>query len=684
MKTDKAQEQSQAALNLRGYFVLPNLLKQGYKQRLGRGELMSVTPVIGTEALIVSSGGAGLFDLRTGHAKWEIDSPARCGALSPDGGTLALAYENTIYLWDLESGDVVRRLYLEDQQLIQHIAFNPTGGELAIGSRNRVFLWSLDGTTKIAQLELGYEERQHKWAWVTNLVFSPTGQILAASTGHSREGVASMQYQFTSLWCNGISLWSVATGEKIAHLADNDCVSSVAFSPDGHQLVSGGFGRISLWNVAEQWEISRFRPPEGSSNVAFCPNGRYFASTGQGVLRLWETSTLKEVKHLKLSTAHTDTAYDVKLSFSKDGFSLITANPHDGTVRQWDFVRGRELHSIQIHTAAANDLINLSRNRRQLATTYDNLFDSPRQDLPTVTVFDSQTSTCLWYRSYQSKYKKMFENEEKWWRLHAIAMAFSPNSRYLGIVTSDRVAVILDASTGRKIQQERVHGVGVGYLDKIQKGRSYLGTNAIVFSPDSRMFASCLEKQALGVWRIQTGFSFFRGNAERLEYKLDNVAGSPTDMAFSSDGRYLAAGGAHGDVDVWDVSGGRHVGRFDYGSYVASVALSRDGRFVAADGGRTAVLIWDADSGREVHKLEGHKVHPWQAGRISGLAFSPDDRILATTDDYVVRLWDLLNGQEVKQLIGFPGARNGLAFSDDGNQLSICAYGGTARIVELT
>lgn len=91
-------------LTLRGTFVAPDFIQQGMVRRLGRGVIHTVIPVEGTLVVVIAGGGAALFDLRSGQAIWEIDCPARCGALSPDGSVLALGTDQHVWLWNLRDG----------------------------------------------------------------------------------------------------------------------------------------------------------------------------------------------------------------------------------------------------------------------------------------------------------------------------------------------------------------------------------------------------------------------------------------------------------------------------------------------------------------------------------------------------------------------------------------------------
>jgi len=66
-------------------------------------------------------------------------------------------------------------------------------------------------------------------------------------------------------------------------------------------------------------------------------------------------------------------------------------------------------------------------------------------------------------------------------------------------------------------------------------------------------------------------------------------------------------------------------------------------------------------SGKQRAALAGH------AGDVSGLCFSPDGRILASSSrDLTIRLWEVATGSELKALVGHSGWVQGVSFSPDG------------------
>ena len=109
-------------------------------------------------------------------------------------------------------------------------------------------------------------------------------------------------------------------------------VWSVAFSPDGTRIVSGGAdGTVRLWTLDGKAAAEPFKGHRGSVwSVAFSPDGTRIVSGGEdGTVRLWMLDGKAVAEPFK---GHVGQVRSV--AFSPDGTRIVSGG-EDGTVRLW-------------------------------------------------------------------------------------------------------------------------------------------------------------------------------------------------------------------------------------------------------------------------------------------------------------------------------------------------------------
>lgn len=228
-----------------------------------------------------------LWDVATGKELRRLPGhtkAVRGVAFSPDGRRALSGGEDwTLRLWDLESGQELRRFQGHTNHILS-VAVSPDGRYGLSGSgveeRDGKGHPGTDNTVRLWDLETGQEVRRCEGHThlVLSVVFAPdgrralsgswdetlrlwdlaTGKELRRFTGHTEqiEKVAISadgRRAVSAGYDNSLRLWDVATGRELLCLKGHaGQVMSVALAPDGRRALSGSTDRtVRLWRLPE-------------------------------------------------------------------------------------------------------------------------------------------------------------------------------------------------------------------------------------------------------------------------------------------------------------------------------------------------------------------------------------------------------------------------------------------------
>ncbi len=208
---------------------------------------------------------------------------------------------------------------------------------------------------------------------------------------------------------------------------------------------------------------------------------------------------------------------------------------------------------------------------------------------------------------------------------------------------------------------------------------SATGVSAVAFSPDGRTLAAGSYNGTVRLWDVSDP-ARSRVLSQPLTHTLTVYS-----LAFSPDGRILADGDADGILWLWDVSDPAHPRVLSKpeasGLPIFSVAFSPDGRTLAFGGIDGTILLWDVSDPLHPRRLG---LADRGGGNIYALAFSRAGHMLASGDaGGVIQLWDVSDTAYLRP-IGqhLPNTQTvySLAFSRDSRTLATVGFNGTIRL----
>lgn len=209
---------------------------------------------------------------------------------------------------------------------------------------------------------------------ITAVAFSPDGRHVLTAHVEAPDGT-----RLTGGLDASIRLWDAATGAEIWRFTGLRSegfghVYSVAFSPDGMQVISGGEdGIIRLWDAVTGTEVRRWNGGERLTSVAFSPDGRQVWTGGRHSSRIWDATTGLEVRRLTSWAPNPVRS----ITFSPDGRQVVTGL-HRNDALLWDTDTGSEVRRFNSWGQREVRSVAFSPDGRQVLTGGSDLLASAR------------------------------------------------------------------------------------------------------------------------------------------------------------------------------------------------------------------------------------------------------------------------------------------------------------------
>jgi WD40 repeat protein len=268
-------------------------------------------------------------------------------------------------------------------------------------------------------------------------------------------------------------------------------------------------------------------------------------------------------------------------------------------------------------------------------------------------------------------------------RTNAQAVAFMPDGKTVVTAGSSYQGATKEVRGEVRLRRAE-DGALVATLGR--DGISYAGrAGAMAVAPSGRLIA------AIGFTKNgDRMIDIFDPMAMKLVRTLQGHRYVITSVAFSPDGKLLAAAHGDGTVEVWDSENGKSMSSFSARIGIGPISFSPDGRMLATGNDNGSVSFWDPTTGANL----GDILAPTDLVNIGSVAFSPDGRLLAAgghsegiRENSPVYLWELTatdsNHVTAKQKAKFEGQQMhtySLTFSLDGSLLACANQDSTATV----
>jgi len=513
---------------------------------------------------------------------WDLgDRFVNALAFSPDGQRLAVTHwlpgheETQVEIRDAATGRVTLAVTPHGRSA-QGLVFSPDGKLLASSGNDQVVRVHEAATGRVVHTFRDGRPGKHLY-WA--VAFSPDGRRLAAGYGDENE-----------IEPGGVRLWEVGTWREAGSVTGHD-VFALAWGPAGRLATGGSDGTVRVWDADRGIELLTLRGHiDVVGTLAYTPDGHRLVSVSQDrIVRVWDATPVRDGEvlgdELATLTGHRNAV--TAIAFHPTEPVLLSAGA-DGQALAWD---------ARDWSARPRLLLSEGEALYALAIAPDGRwFAYGGESAPRGAIRGTRDGTD----------RVALQVEGDFWPFR---LGVAPDGRSLAGCDINGQVVVFDVATGTGRRLVRLPpwsygvafgpdasrpllavvstGAGVRVYDPTTGGEvarlEHAGSTAEAFNPGGTRLASVGWDNVVRVWRTDTW---------ALDTQYRDPGGGPNRVAFSPDGTLLAWGGVDGTVKVWKVGTDAAETLRGHRNWVWDVAFSPDGAVLASAGRDGTVKVW--------------------------------------------------------------------------------------------
>jgi len=543
-----------------------------------------------------------------GVQSWSLESRDHRGRyinadVSPDGKWVATGgVDGTIRIWELSTGKLEKALIGNDGY-VYGLAFSPGGRYLACGGSTGVAvqIWEV-ATGRLVKLLKGHTHHVGLVAWTSD------GKTIVGAGGASGD----------------VSIWDIATGVKKAKTALGRPVTSIAIHPDNTKVAAVSVAsEILVLSITTAKSVQTLGE-QGNNYVslAWSPSGKHLAAGGAKDSWVFD--------HTTGEIAHTFGKIINSMDWSEAGDKLVTASSAERLIRVWNTADFKEISKTPVHSTwlrflpgdsqivtgdtvgigVINPAVSKQSIRHEITGVIPPIWTYGKPLLSgigtlTITLWDPVTGKPL--------------HKLEGHKAAVTAYAWSPDGKNLATASGDKNVIIWNVATGTSVHTLTQHTLPV---------------SCVAWSPDGKEIATGSRDKAVYIWNALTG-----AQVQALTGHRDEVAS----VAWSPSSNTLAVGVRDGTVIPYPRATWKpgKAWTSEPIKNIASVAWSADGRSIAACDIDGDTGVWAVATGKMLEITGGGN------SGVQSMFFYPKGDMLAIGRNYGVEIWDL---QPLKRL----------------------------------
>ena len=228
------------------------------------------------------------------------------------------------------------------------------------------------------------------------------------------------------------------------------------------------------------------------------------------------------------------------------------------------------------------------------------------------------------------------------------------------------------------LKNVKLHRVNFAYADLTHSvfDEIFCSIQTLAFNPEGTLLASGNSRGEINLWELETKQAKTIG---KHDGDVLSVAFSPIPATLNqgSEGGILASSGEDGRIQLWDITTHKCIRVFqEHNSKISAVAWSPDSKTIASsnDG---EIKLYSTETGELITTLE-------HDSEIDTIAWSSNGKILASgSNDSTIKLWDVNTSNCVKTLTGHGNGINKITFSPDGETLASGSDDSTIKLWDV-